>query len=215
MADRPIIFSGPMVRALLDGRKTQTRRALKPPYGMLEYLADGSWKPICTKVFPGDRLYVREAHYLTDDGTTEYAIFAEEAADVTAHREEIEDLQIRQPQIDWSKHLRLRPSIHMPRWASRLTLTVTDVRVQRLQDISEADAIAEGIERSTEHPNCWKRGKLTGDQNFVTVTGFPKLAFRSIWESINGADAWDANPWIYAISFDVQLGNIDTLKLPE
>tara|TARA_R110002051_G_C8639651_1_gene485987 strand:- start:31 stop:579 length:549 start_codon:yes stop_codon:yes gene_type:complete len=182
---------------------------------MLEYLADGSWKPICTKVFPGDRLYVREAHYLTDDGTTEYAIFAEEAADVTAHREEIEDLQIRQPQIDWSKHLRLRPSIHMPRWASRLTLTVTDVRVQRLQDISEADAIAEGIERSTEHPNCWKRGKLTGDQNFVTVTGFPKLAFRSIWESINGADAWDANPWIYAISFDVQLGNIDTLKLPE
>tara|TARA_R100000789_G_scaffold64101_1_gene60697 strand:- start:123 stop:680 length:558 start_codon:yes stop_codon:yes gene_type:complete len=185
---------------------------------MLEYLADGSWKPICTKVFPGDRLYVREAHYLTDDGTSEYAIFAEETADVTAHREEIEDLQIRQPQIDWSKHLRLRPSIHMPRWASRLTLTVTDVRVQRLQDISEEDAWAEGCKRG----DPWDNGlgyfpAEEPDPSGIGHVGwdYAKEWFEDLWNSLHGPDAWGANPWVYAVSFDVQRGNIDTLKLPE
>ncbi len=190
-----------MVRALLEGRKTQTRRALRAPYGTLEYLADESWRPICTKVYPGDRLWVKETWSHTGTGvwTTQDVLRARDGKVIYRADDEILG-------AGWF------PSIFMFRHLSRLTLTVTDVRVQRLQDISEADAIAEGIELSTEHPNCWKRGKLTGDQNFVTVTGCPKLAFRSIWESINGPDAWYANPWIYAISFDVQRGNIDQMQ---
>jgi hypothetical protein len=236
MTDKPILFSAPMVRALLEGRKTQTRRLLKikgykgffqfgvsdtKGYDWTFRRADHVWEDYphekllgLLPIQVGDRLYVREAHYLTDDGTSEYAIFAEDSADVTAHREEIEDLQIRHPQSDWSKHLRLRPSIHMPRWASRLTLTVTDVRVQRLQDISEADAVAEGIERlhggyhdvDDVYLNYLRKSDGFGG------SGAGRESFRTLWNSLHGKDAWDANPWVVAYSFDVHRGNIDQMQ---
>lgn len=105
--------------------------------------------------------------------------------------------------------LRIRPSIHMPRWASRLTLTVTDVRVERLQDISEADAIAEGCPVSTMpgtigHPLC--------PVGFNEM-GTPIYWFRELWNSINGPDAWDANPWVVALTFDVARRNIDAVPV--
>lgn len=182
MTDRPIIFSAPMVRALLEGRKSQTRRLLKPPYGTLEYLRDGTWRPICIKFFPGDRLYVREAfcprlgypapiakpHYRADDDRPEWRGL-------------------------W------KPSIHMPRWASRITLTVTEVRVQRLQEISEADARAEGV---TQHRYGTARNPSWTDY---------KTSFEWLWDSLHGPDAWAANPWVVAVSFTVDRRNIDNL----
>ena len=128
MSDHPIIFSGPMVRSLLDGRKTQTRRVLKPqPQGE----QPKNWTRANDKAVryaPGDRLYVREAiNKVSTPGDVVYRADFEAGGNDGAG-------------LGW------RPSIHMPRWASRLTLTVTDVRVQRLQDISEEDARAEGCD---------------------------------------------------------------------
>jgi hypothetical protein len=196
-----------MVRALLDGRKTQTRRVLKGKSGILaarsvlqrgahwmgiEY--DRAW-PLRLPYAPGDRLYVREAHYLSDDGESEYAVFAADQADVDEHLATMQTLMASHPSIDWSKHLRLRPSIHMPRWASRLTLTVTDVRVQRLQDISRGDAIAEG---------CPFANMADGPS--------PRDWFRDLWSSLHGPDAWAANPWCVALTFSVHKCNIDQME---
>ncbi len=208
MADRLIIFSAPMVRALLDGRKTQTRRVLKKPTwaqdaGWPERIMDEcgldgrlSWFDRNTGCLaelpipqPGDRLYVREAwaplSALThnDPGPTALAANGFYRADESTIDGEIS---------------RWRPSIHMPRWASRLTLHVTDVRVQRLQEISEDDAVAEGCPAQTDD-------ELAG----MEARGW----FRDLWNSIYGPDAWDANPWVAAITFDVKRGNIDSAGL--
>lgn len=210
MADRPIIFSAPMVRALLDGRKSQTRRVIKKPAAM-DALAvfSPTFLTLSGNVdylgfAPGDRLYVREAHYLTDDGDYEHAVFAEDAASVAGHLDQMARLKLSHPQGDWSKHLRLRPSIHMPRWASRLTLTVTDVRVQRLQDISEADAVAEGLVSAYEG---WATDADASHWGNTAVN-----SYRVLWNDLHGPDAWDANPWVAAISFTVNRGNIDQME---
>lgn len=192
MTDRPSIFSAPMIRALLDGRKTQTRRVLKPPYGTLEYLGGGQWRPICTKLFPGDRLWVRETVALWTGAHRDTVYRADESAEEWANLKHDADLGF------WT----VRPSIHMPRWASRLTLIVTDVRVQRLQEISEDDAIAEGIHRNLSN---WY--PIPGVDGSGTTA---RAAFAGLWNSIHGPDAWDANPWVAAITFDVKRGNIDT-----
>lgn len=110
---------------------------------------------------------------------------------------------------------RWRPSIHMPRWASRLTLLVTDVRVERLQDISEGDAIAEGIERLRSGRGFYDPTLSHADSRaacrfggyFETATH----AFEALWRSINGADAWEENPWVAAVTFTVHARNIDQL----
>jgi hypothetical protein len=202
-----------MVRALLDGRKTQTRRVLKLDPAPVEY--DGMWMwgngirwgAVTNPTYPplphapGDRLWVKEAHYLTDDGDGEYAVYAEDQTSVAEHLESMARLQRSHPQVNWSKHLRLRPSIHMPRWASRITLTVTDVRVQRLQDISEDDAKAEGVRPAFSYPG-WD-----------AVSSVPKYRWglHEIWNSLHGPDAWDANPWVWVKTFTVQHGNIDSI----
>ena len=188
MTDRPIIFSAPMVQALLAGRKTQTRRILKAPYGMLERTGNGEWKPICTRFFPNDRLYVREAF----QGHTAYEAHGYKPSDWG--NKPIWYCADGEPDPLYSASSRKRPSIHMPRWASRLTLTVTDVRVQRLQDISDADAKAEGAKPWT----C-------AEQSYITD-------FAAIWRTIHNPEAWDANPWVVAISFDVRHGNIEKVE---
>ena len=200
MADRPILFSAPMVRALLAGSKTQTRRPLKiQPLDILPMQGDAAgreWVALMTRDpepkgtvlrcrygVPGDRLYVRETwqavngndrarhivtHPAPDRGWIEYA--------ATPRDDE--------PAYKW------RPSIHMPRWASRITLEVTAVRVERLQDISEADAIAEGVNVHSDH-----HGKPR------TSIYSPVQAYHDLWESINGPGSWDANPFVWVISF--------------
>jgi hypothetical protein len=214
MKERPILFSGAMVRALLDGSKTQTRRALRiQPLDILPMESDKAgreWVGLMTRDpkpqgttfrckfgVPGDRLYVRETWAqpaALDPGPTVYR--ADYPACVPAGFANIPAVD----EITW------KPSIHMPRALSRIMLEIASVRVERLQDISEADAIAEGIERHPEYPTMWKRGPLHGDQNTVTNTAFPRLAYRSIWEQINGHESWAGNPWVWVVEFKV-IGN--------
>lgn len=208
MTDRPIIFSAPMVRALLDGRKTQTRRVLPashpkfPQHNQIrmDVLAYNPqrpeawyWDGVHDRVgasfpisyAPGDRLYVREAHALWADDESRIAAQAIEGTDDPCiyRADYIADANCENMGGD-----RWRPSIHMPRWASRLTLTVTDVRVQRLADLTDEDAQAEGM------------APLMNPE--------PVEAFRALWNSLHGPGAWDANPWVVAVSFTVQHGNI-------
>lgn len=220
MPDRPIIFSAPMVRALLEGRKTQTRRVLKdqptpnePIGGASPYGQDWVWQHGTDgSVFrqmlppppyaPGDRLYVREAWCTSPayDDIKPSEMGGDEsiryAADGTWES------------WGWGNlgcvEGRARSPIHMPRWASRLTLTVTDVRVQRLQEISEADAMAEGIHRNT---SSWF--PIPGVDGSGTTA---RAAFAGLWNSIHGDTAWDANPWVAAITFTVQHGNINQME---
>ncbi|MEJ0094507.1 MAG: hypothetical protein WDN46_14045 [Methylocella sp.] len=220
MSDRPIPFSAPMIRALLDGRKTQTRRIIKPQ-PLAEAVADGSFmrdanalispRPIRWSV--GDHLWVREAHYLTDNGHNELAVYAEDQESARQHLEHVDSLNARYPTIDWSRHGKLRPFIHMPRWASRLTLIVSDVRVQRLQDISETEAIAEGIAQSP-HGN---RDQWCNYPLGSSAAGWidPRSSFESLWRTINGTAAWDANPWVVALTFSVHRANIDAMPALE
>ena len=218
MTDKPIIFSGPMVRALLDGQKTQTRRILKPqpdtknggtiwsgtPFGPLSY--NGTW-PDGTRSIqsvpyaPGDRLYVREA--LALDGHPE-----------PSNRYQADDAPLlwkTRDQAVWlSEYARdVAPSIHMPRWASRLTLTVTEVRVQRLQEISTLDCIAEGIA-----PDLADAMEASGRSDLAQRHAYHDTyvaGYRTLWNSLHGPDAWDANPWVVAVSFTVDRRNIDAI----
>lgn len=198
MRERPILFAAPMVRAVLADVKTQTRRALKPAgrYRLdLAAPADGG-PSRCPYGKSGELLWVREAWDFIpegDPGTPNCAGIRYWADG---------GYELRSPPSDFNPMLygkeRVRPSIHMPRWASRITLEIIGVRVERLQDISEADAIAEGIQR-------WPLGFR------VDVSGAPKhesrtferaqAAYRWLWQSINGAGSWDLNPWVWVLQF--------------
>ena len=186
MKERPILFSAPMVRALLAGTKTQTRRIIKPQHlaffnqdaaAMLSYWNE---RPLPYGQ-TGDRLWVRETF-----GHFERNQHFKPGCNVY-YRADGNCLELE----PW------RPSIHMPRWASRITLEITSVRVERLQDISEADAIAEGC---TQNHNGYYWGgphPVSGLKQLATAKG----AYQDLWESINGPDSWAANPWVWAIEF--------------
>jgi len=197
MADRPIIFSAPMVRAMLDGRKSQTRRIYKVPSGSyveqggVWAMTDGcAYGDAALPYAPGDRLWVRENCATWGDHEAIYR-----ADDAVEYGLAVSDGK-------FGAKWKARPSIHMPRWASRLTLTVTDVRVQRLQDISEADAIAEG---------CDAVLALTIKRPNGAHPGNPRECYCDLWNSLHGPGAWDANPWVVALTFTVQCGNIDKI----
>ncbi len=199
MADKPIIFSGPMVRALIAGTKTQTRRTLKKPYETLELTSDG-WKPVHTKIHVGDRLWVRENWKAT--GLAAFKKPSEtRICGRFAYMADIEQLP-RDTMISW------RPSIHMPRWASRLTLTVTDVRVERLQDINADDADAECF--GGGYPGTALPELFPGDPDQWGHLSMQECYFR-LWDHINGKGAADANPWVVAYTFTVHRGNIDQI----
>jgi len=210
----PILFSGPMVRALLDGRKTQTRRVMKPgpppcQDGVTPYL-NGLWRykgvvyedgvgETCPFGKPGDLLYVRETCRASELPDGRDGVF------FNADDKFIQIKDTSKAADEWSELFGYRhergatvPSIHMPRWASRLTLRITDVRVERLQDISEADAAAEGC---------------TGDCHIGYLPAYQEgphsYEFAQLWESINGSGAWDANPWVWVVYFEVIRANVD------
>ncbi len=190
MKELPIRFSGPMVKAILDGSKTQTRRVVKQDRdGLLDCKPTPAWDAFwqcvaCPYGKPGDRLWVRETFGIDDeDGTVLY--FADpDTAQNAEHARICED-----------RYPRRRPSIHMPRWASRILLEITDVRVERVQDISEADAQAEGIEYSERF-----EGYCIGMAEHYHSHD-PRLSYASLWESINGPDSWAANPWVWVVEF--------------
>lgn len=210
MAERPILFQGAMVRAILDGSKTQTRRICKPAqfYSMSRVVEvpdpqergqvyngshfgdeDGEVQFASPYGGRGDRLWVRESHWwFKDEPDHETGYFPPKLT--------IEDVEYRADGDDGRKVW--RPSIHMPRWACRLVLEVTAVRVERLQDISEADAIAEGIELipGPEPYPMWRHyGK---EHTRVTPAS---SSYQSLWEQINGPGSWAANPWVWVVEF--------------
>jgi len=209
--ERPILFSGSMVSAILDGRKTVTRRPIKPSMRgfdvsfELHQQEDGSWRPmhtfdescmddqgtehpvICPYGKSGDRLWVRETWYCDHFEVMRGPYLKPADLDVTEARSDgtlvyaadgLTPYEADQPA--W------KPSIHMPRWASRILLEVTDVRVEQLQAISIGQICKEGLARSI--------------YEFIPVTtAFD--AFAEVWDSINGPGAWEANPWVWAVEF--------------
>jgi hypothetical protein len=198
MKERPILFSAPMVRAILDGRKTQTRRAIKPARGDDRVVVtDGKvWKAArvdyagyreCPYGQPGDRLWVRETFVgpLVDH---EDAFRSEPSKYKNpAHCLYRADGATCPEFINADDELvsRWKPSIHMPRWASRITLEVTGVRVERLQAISEADAVAEGVRNSL----------------YLQGGRFARENYAHLWWVINGDGAWELNPWVWVVEF--------------
>ncbi|EKN5141674.1 TPA: hypothetical protein ACHW2M_004555 [Yersinia enterocolitica] len=188
MNEKPILFNSEMVNAILSGRKTQTRRIMgNQPAGQdLETvhvrhnddfnfqwygnLGESSYFP-CPLGKPGDQLWVREAFAagLCTESTLAYR--------ATHKTEDLEE--------GWGETIKWTPSIHMPRWASRINLLITGVRVERLQDISDADASAEGCKISS-----MQSGECLSDM------------FARLWKSIYGDESWQANPWVWVIEFE-------------
>lgn len=241
--ERPILFSAPMVRAILDGRKTMTRRVVKPqpPEGYRSMVSEcdvkGGWwfsdmprrtgsyslgehakwnnvYPKCPYGAPGDSLWIRSAYHVRYDEERDETHWTAEGLWVTTHG---------RPRRNDGAPMKLgvKPAMHMPYWLSlegyRITLEITGVRVERLQDISEADAVAEGC------PECeqckfspWGRGAYD-DPLSNAAGGKPwgpcfgvcggKTAqewFRDLWQSINGkTHPWDSNPWVWVVEFRV------------
>jgi hypothetical protein len=220
--ERPILFRTPMVRAILAGKKTRTRRVMKPQppstedvyrraghdYHLSDIGTPGTWRPMgpvwavrellgsepqwrCPYGVPGDRLWVREA-------------WSHDAPDLASCRAAHEDSM---PGLGYGPYyratevapdtLRWIPSIHMPRWASRITLEVTSVRVERLHEISEADARAEGVDTCVVDPS--PRGMRVKPKHYSSE----RECFADLWREINGADSWDANPWVWVIGFQM------------
>lgn len=234
MSDLPILFSAPMVRAILDGRTTQTRRILtglgdQPIVeydGMFMWKQGYRWGPVPDPKFPpgvrckvGDRLYVRE-HWRTFVSLNNVAprdlLQPGKGAGIryeadghglalTAAGERWEG-----PRDDAAAFGKHRRAMHMPKWASRITLTVTDVRIERLQDISDDDAIAEGIEFN---PRLDPVGQCKWRHYGKESTGIypPSASYGTLWDSINGPGAWDDDPWVVAYTFTVQMQNIDQI----
>lgn len=230
MKARPILFSGPMVRALLDGRKTQTRRTIKPqpnndpakhhpiaPYRttsgdwnwVLKATGHGTGDPFpCPYGTPGDLLWVRESWAINMRATDLLKVFykAHESASHTEMHRLISAEGISQKyQPTWP---RFKPSIHMPRWASRITLEITDVRVERLQTISNKDGLAEGF---IEMPAT---GRVATSLAAVYMGNYwytARHAFQALWSSINGEKSWSDNPWVWVVEFKVHRCNVDEL----
>lgn len=211
MKERPILFSAPMVRAILAGRKTQTRRVAKLNIaGRLGRLSS-QWHPehpgaiaACPYGQPGDRLWVREAWAAQCHEPCEphergyqdlYSPVIRYVANGATRR--FQGNRVTGEGIYHGVVERTRPSIHMPRWASRITLEITDVRVQKLQEINIPDAMAEGIKNlcTPEHNDYGILG--------VAVAQHPVRAFSLLWDSINlkRGFEWNANPWVWAIRF--------------
>jgi hypothetical protein len=207
MNELGMLFNAPMVRALLDGRKTQTRRPMKKQPESQPVLCSnvtngcrpswvyktqmGSHYELCPFGDVGDRIWVRETFWHQPASYEEICgVKFQEENEVTLYRADGKDWT----GVKWT------PSIHMPRWASRLTQEITDVRVQRLQEISEEDAIAEGVH--LDEVESYRRQAVVN--GFLLRGDSPaRCAYAALWENINGIGSWDANPWLWAISFKV------------
>lgn len=214
MKERPILFSAPMVRAILDGRKTQTRRIInhQPPHGCLEikeqpdtdpYIgcvvsgSSGIWEDVhsmdyrvrCPYGKPGDRLWVKETWFTAEnlDGTKPTELQDDVRINYAA------DLRGEEVILG-----RLRPSLFMRRWMSRITLEIVSVSVARVQSISEGDAKAEGADREFEASAA---DFLLNEKWDHEKASTHKLGYKHLWESINGAGSWAANPWVWVVEF--------------
>jgi len=237
MTDRPVIMSAASVRAIVAGTKTETRRVIRPQpdpspgtlTGPHQDCDSGLWGMVQTtwrfsdrlgnyepeeEIFrpfripeAGDRLWVREAWAPISPDEHERPIRecrieyrADTTAEAPGHWDEVE-------RGERPRYARWRPSIHMPRWASRITLAVTEVRVERLQEISRESAIAEGLALASSHIEQFWRWPPPYDEGLWLS---PVAAYRFLWDSLHGEGAWNANPWVAVIRFVPTLANIDS-----
>ncbi|HID1043899.1 TPA: hypothetical protein ACXDF7_004728 [Klebsiella pneumoniae] len=212
ITERGMIFNGEMVRALLDGRKTQTRRIIKDctvgsdqisKFIQIEKKFIGCYpedvpeliRECCPYGVPGDRIWVREA-FRVHSRATDVATLVYKASERNSWTEQTRRVPVavcNKPATPekWT------PSLHMPRWASRILLEITDVRVERLNAISEEDATAEGVPPAGSLLPDYPGTFLTPKGDFATA----KVAFQRLWESIYGEESWKANGWVWVISF--------------
>lgn len=195
MKERPILFFNPMVRALLDGTKTQTRRVakltdaahVKEPNGHRRWHpGDPNASKACPYGQPGDRLWVRETWAHDAESLEQCRASFEDAMGDGRYGPYYLATESAPDTLHW------KPSIHMPRWASRITLEITRIRIERLQAINEVDAIAEGAP--------WAACGSPQD-------GSHKAGYAKLWESINGPGSWEVNPLVWVIEFKVLKGN--------
>lgn len=229
MTERPILFSAPMVKAILAGEKTQTRRILKPQPAVWQAMVidiskpmqneDDEWGQVHTtwswdsgiyqperedwlplkglRHRVGDRLWVREAWAYVGSNDPGWVLYRASGYEAECARHRLD-----RPYPDEST-VRWRPSIHMPRALSRITLEVTAVQVERLQDISEEDAEAEGVVDGLHDFDC-RNGYLPDPAGYCVngcgQDGYVEV-FRRLWTSINGPDSWEANPEVAVVSF--------------
>lgn len=212
MKERPILFSAPMVRAILDGRKTVTRRVVDEarmfakvgdflPWFTSSYKYDPhlakrvaefqGWTRVGPYGAPGDRLWVKETwHPCARIGFDVEVEYRADESSKTRRWNGDGDMDAMIARDAW------RPSIFMPRWASRISLDVISVSVERLHDITEADARAEGIYcDESQHNRGWH---VSGDN---TRHNAPTHAFRALWTAINGPESWAENPWVWRVEF--------------
>lgn len=207
--ERPILFSGPMIRALLEGRKTVTRRALNaqalknigygvqlgechelPTEGPLHPNSVDYYNDFCPFGQPGDRLWVRETWGLQvrnyGGGTGEHIVYRATNPDAIYCK----SAEGREYPVKW------KPSIHMHRRSSRILLEITGVRVERLQDITEEQAKAEGVRLYTDHAEL---GDWWHVEGIETYSADPRKSFELLWNFVGGD--WDANPWVWCVEF--------------
>jgi hypothetical protein len=198
MTDRPILMSAPMVRAILAGTKTQTRRIAKPRRS-IEPMTDE-----CPYGQPGDRLRVKESAWMwcerRPNGKTKtgrdkwlYVPMREAPIHYAADHPRRPTIDVVSPDTGNVWGWRLKIGRFLPAWASRITLEITAVRVQRLQDISEADALSEGIVPTHDGYG------LPDGRHFHAAD--PRISYWSLWDSINGQGSTESNPWVWAVSF--------------
>ena len=248
MKQRPILFNGAMVRALLDGSKTQTRRLFKVHGWTTEQMSKYEFVDVlqasetgeltlrqpATEAYAGFKLSANAkypAYFKCPFGTIGGQLWVRENFQPFLNEDCDGDMRLANWKtgenyhcsypandgihefLDWDDNLRssVKPSIHMPRWASRITLEITSVRIERLNDISKKDAAAEGFTKiSKDDGKTWKYG--IPDRDGLPGTddsGWPwrdweqdpRNAFKKLWESINGDGSWDANPWLWVIEF--------------
>ncbi len=215
--ERPILFKGEMVRALLDGSKTQTRRIVKPqplyldggvPYRSLPKSLIGIADPKigivhkCPFGIRGDQIWVRETWCSADVLFLGYECDPPQCVGYRADLEARIDgvTPVSTHAWNWDhESVCWKPSIHMPRWASRISLEIESIRVERLQDISEADCWAEGIGECDGLLDDLKIIDIAKRMGRCIEDAVP--TYGALWESINGAGSWDANPWVWAITF--------------
>lgn len=233
MTDRPILFSGPMVRAILDGRKTVTRRPVRAAHatqrlhdeslrvGVRDAIATLPGDIRCPLGVPGDQLWVRETHWADRGCAPDDYPKIHYRADMAEH--DYCGASVCPTPNGISRHPGpWTPSIHMPRWASRITLEVTSVTVERVQDITREEAIREGAtSRLDEYGHeYWRldwsplgeqskyaRGSAVKGRDKAPLTvsdiglGTPRHAFGHAWETVYGPGAWDRNDWVWRIEF--------------
>lgn len=213
MKERPILFSTEMVKAILDGRKSQTRRVIKPQPEYQDYMNKPSlhWNQCggrsleeialyCPYGKPGERLWVRERINKHGDGNAPYTCTYD--ADLSPVTATCHVMWCGRSTWEWGDKRNVLPSIFMPRWASRITLEIVNVRVERVRDISFEDCLSEGCSDKYEHYDANCKHEVNGECCQGWHYG-QKWNFYYLWNSINAKRGygWDVNPWVWVVEF--------------